>query len=310
MSSIEDARYIFVKVNEYLKRRGNVDLFDLKLVGLTHSVRLENGLYSILTDDVISNINAPDLIIIPSLNGDMITPLSLNLNFNPFLVRFYNQGTEIASLCTGSFILATTGLLKNSICSTHWHYANEFRNFFADIEMVDDRVITDQNGLYTSGGATSYWNLLLHIVEKYTDKETAIWVSKYFALDVKRTSQSLFAIFNGQKNHNDEVVLEIQEYIECNYTKKILVDDLAIRFKVGRRSLERRFRTATHNTILEYIQRVRIEVAKKEFEQSEKNVNEVMYDVGYVNANAFRTAFKKVTTILPLEYRNRYTRKD
>jgi transcriptional regulator GlxA family with amidase domain len=309
MSSVEDARYMFVKVNEHLKSRGNFSVFNIKLVGLTPSVRLENGLYAIVVDDIISNISAPDLIIIPSLNGDMITPLSLNLNFNQYLVRFYNQGTEIASLCTGSFMLATTGLLKNSICSTHWHYANEFRNFFGDIQMVDDRVITERNGLYTSGGATSYWNLLLHLVEKYTDKETAVWVSKYFALDVKRTSQSPFSIFNGQKNHSDSIVLKVQEYIESNYAGRLIIDELASQFKVGRRNLERRFRTATHNSILEYIQRVRIEAAKKGLESRDKNVNDVMYDVGYVNANAFRTAFKKITTILPLEYKNRYCMK-
>jgi transcriptional regulator GlxA family with amidase domain len=308
ISSVEDARYMFSMVNEYLKKSGKSPVFSIKLVGLTNEVVLEKGMYTIKTDAVIHNVPRPDLVIIPSMSGDMITPLALNLNFNPWLISIYQQGTEIASLCVGSFLLAATGLLKENYCSTHWLYANEFRVFFPGIKLVDDKIVTEHNGIYTSGGSTSYWNLLLHLVEKYTDKSTAIWASKYFALDIARNSQSPFAIFNGQKEHSHKDVLEVQEFIEQNYRSKLTVDELAGKFNIGRRSLERRFRKATGNAVVEYVQRVKVEAAKKLLESGRTTVNEVMYDVGYTHISAFRKLFRKVTGMSPVEYRNKHNR--
>lgn len=306
LSSVEDARYMFSIVNDYLKQRGEKPVFNIKLVGLTREVSLEKGRYIVKTDESIhDNPNPrPHLIIIPSLSGDMISPLALNLNFNPWLIKNYQSGAEIASLCTGSFLLASTGLLK--YCSTHWLYANEFRFFFSGVKLVDDKIITEQNGLYTSGGSTSYWNLLLHLVEKYINKETAIWASKYFALDIGRNRQSPFAIFNGQKEHTDREIIGIQEFIEKNYTARLTVNELADQFHMGRRSLERRFKKATCNSVIEYVQRVKIEAAKKQLETGRKTIHEVMFDVGYTNLNAFRNLFKQISGMTPIEYRNKY----
>ncbi|HEX8548040.1 MAG TPA: helix-turn-helix domain-containing protein, partial [Cytophagaceae bacterium] len=169
-------------------------------------------------------------------------------------------------------------------------------------------IITEENKLYSSGGANSYWNLLLHLVEKYTDRETAVLASKYFAIDIDRQSQTTFAIFKGQKNHSDVDIKKAQMHIEANFQEKIGVDELACLVSLGRRSFERRFKQVTNNTVLEYIQRVKIEAAKRSFEQSRKNINEVMFDVGYTDTKAFRTIFKKVTGLTPIEYRNKYNK--
>jgi transcriptional regulator GlxA family with amidase domain len=187
-------------------------------------------------------------------------------------------------------------------------YANEFKAFFPGVKMNSDEVITDHDGIYTSGGSTLYWNLLLHLIEKYTDKETAIWAAKYFALDTSRNSQASFSIFNGQKEHLDSEVLTTQEYIEANYKEKLSVEELATLVCLGRRTFERKFRAATGNTVIEYVQRVKIEAAKKNLEAGRKNVSEVMFDVGYANINAFRKVFRKYTGMSPQQYRERYTR--
>jgi transcriptional regulator GlxA family with amidase domain len=113
-------------------------------------------------------------------------------------------------------------------------------------------------------------------------------------------------MFNGQKEHVDEPIKEAQNYIESMVSERISVGELALRFAIGRRHFERRFKKATNNTPVEYIQRVKIEAAKKHFETSLKNVNEVMYDVGYSDTKAFRTMFKKITGLSPLDYKNRY----
>jgi transcriptional regulator GlxA family with amidase domain len=179
---------------------------------------------------------------------------------------------------------------------------------YPNITVVDGSIITEEERIYSSGGANSYWNLLLHLVEKYTDRETAVLASKYFAIDIDRESQTAFAMFKGQKNHADVEIKKAQEYIENNFKDKISIDDLADYVAVGRRSFERRFRKATHNSVLEYIQRIKIEAAKRSFENGRKNINDVMFDVGYTDTKAFRTTFKKITGLTPIEYRNKYNK--
>jgi len=127
-------------------------------------------------------------------------------------------------------------------------------------------------------------------------------------IDIDRTSQSPFIIFQGQKEHEDEAVKKAQTFIENNFQEKITVDQLADILALSRHSLERRFKQATSNTIIEYIQRVKIEAAKKDFESSRKNINEVMYDVGYTDTKGFRTVFKKVTGLSPAKYRSKYNK--
>ena len=176
------------------------------------------------------------------------------------------------------------------------------------VTLVDQSIITEEQGLYSSGGANSYWNLLLYLVEKYTDRDTAIQASKYFAIDIDRESQAAFMMFKGQKDHEDHAIQQAQTFIEANFQDKITIDNLAELCAIGRRSFERRFRKATNNTVIEYIQRVKIEAAKRSLERSRKNVNEVMFDVGYTDTKAFRDVFKKVTGLTPIEYRNKYNK--
>jgi transcriptional regulator GlxA family with amidase domain len=249
-----------------------------------------------------------DLIFIPAIHGQFLKAVDDNKEFIPWIVQQFNNGAEVASLCIGSFFLAATGLLKGKQCATHWRYANEFRALYPEINLMDDKIITDDNGIYTSGGAYSYLNLLIYMIEKFAGRDVAILISKAFGIDFDRTVQSPFIIFQGQKAHEDETVKQAQEYIEKNFEEKITVDQLAGAFAVGRRSLERRFKKATCNTVTEYIQRVKIEAAKKDLETGRKNVMEVMYDVGYSDVKAFRSIFKKITGLSPIEYRNKYNK--
>jgi transcriptional regulator GlxA family with amidase domain len=208
----------------------------------------------------------------------------------------------------GAFVLAATGLLDGKKCSTHWLFANEFRTMFPDVNLVDNKIVTEQHGIYTSGGANSYWNLLLHLVEKYTNRELAILASKFFVLDIDRNSQSPFTIFKGQKIHEDEEIKKVQEFIEIHFADKISVDELCEKFAIGRRTFERRFKKATNNSVVEYMQRVKIEAAKKQLETGRKTVNEVMFEVAYNDIKAFRELFKKITGLSPIDYRNKYNR--
>ena len=308
VEAIADPRYMFTAVNQFLQAEGKSPLFNVQLVGTKKEIRLANNLFSVHTDSLLKDVKKTDLIFIPALSGDMKTALEANKDLVPWIVDQYKNGAEVASLCIGAFLLASTGLLNGKKCSTHWNSGNEFRNMFPDVELVDGSIITEEHGLYSSGGANSYWNLLLYLVEKYTNRDTAILASKYFAIDIDRESQSAFMLFEGQKGHEDEDILKAQVFIEKNYQDKITVDQLADLLAIGRRSFERRFKRATRNTVVEYIQRVKIEAAKRSFESSRKNINEVMFNVGYTDTKAFRTIFKKITGLTPIEYRNKYNK--
>lgn len=308
MASIVDPRTMFTGVNDFLEAAGKPALFKVQLVGLSKQVKLTNGQFSVHTDALLNNLENTDLIIIPALGGDLKNTVKKNKDFIPWIIEQYKNGAEVASLCVGAFLLASTGLLNGKECSSHWLTANQFRETFPEVNLVDGRIITEQEGLYSSGGATSYWNLLLHLVEKYAGREMAIMASKIYALEIDRKSQSPFAMFNGQKKHEDEPIKQAQVFIENNVTEKISVEDLAVKYCIGRRHFERRFKKATNNTPMEYVQRVKIEAAKKQLEASSKNVNEVMYDVGYADSKAFRTVFKKITGLSPIDYRNKYNK--
>jgi transcriptional regulator GlxA family with amidase domain len=232
----------------------------------------------------------------------------MNRDFIPWIIDQYKHGAEIASLCTGAFLLAATGLIKGRRCSTHWVAADAFKQAFPDVKLEAEKIITDELGIYSSGGAYSFLNLMVYLVEKFCGREMAVFCSKMLEIEIERQSQSPFAIFMGQKTHEDEAIKKAQLYMENNINCKVSVDQLSDMFAISRRNFERRFKKATSNTPVEYLQRVKIEAAKKSLESGRENVNEVMYSVGYSDSKAFRTTFKKITGLSPVNYRNKYNR--
>lgn len=308
LGSIEGPRQLLTGVNSYYASMEKPPLFKIELVGLSHSTPLINGMYTINTDRTIDKLDKTDLIIIPAIDGDLQVALQENKDFLPWITKQYKAGAEVASLCLGAFMLASTGLIDGKKCATHWMAANQFRKMFPAIDLVTEKVVTDENGIYTSGGAYSYLTLVLYIIEKYAGRQAAIFCAKIFAIDIDRESQSPFMMFTGQKEHDDEPIRKTQEFIEQNFQEKITVDALAEKFSLSRRNLERRFKKATANTVVEYIQRVKIEAAKMSLESSRHNVNEVMYDVGYTDTKAFRNTFKRFTGLSPIQYRSKYNR--
>lgn len=309
LQAIADPQYLFAAANQFMSAIGKKPLFDVQLVGLKKEVKLNNGMFSVKTTVLAKDVKKTDLIIIPALFGDMKSAVAQNQKLITWIKEQYHKGTEVASLCVGAFLLASTGLLNGKNCSTHWDFQNEFRIMFPNVEVLDGSIITEEHRIYSSGGANSYWNLLLLLLEKYTDRPTAIFAAKYFAIDIDRESQCAFAMFKGQKNHSDELIKLAQEYIDKNFKEKITIDQLANLVSLGRRSFERRFKLATKNSVLEYINRVKIEFAKRNFEESCKNITEVMFEIGYSDAKAFRTIFKKFTSLTPVEYKHKYNKR-
>ncbi len=300
---------IFTTANTYSKKHGKKELFTIKLAGISGKAEIYKDIFTVTPQVNISAITKTNLIIIPStLIRSYKDAKKENQLLIDWIERQYKHGAEVASMCSGAFLLASSGLLDGRNCSTHWAFADTFRTMFPKVNLQADQLITDENGIYTNGGAYSFLNLAIYLVEKYYDRQTAIYCSKIFQIEIDRNTQSAFTIFTGQKLHGDDMVKEAQAYIESKLDEKISVEDMSSKFAVGRRNFDRRFIKATGNTPVEYSQRVKIESAKKAFETTRKTINEVMYEVGYSDVKAFREVFRKITGMSPLEYRSKYNK--
>lgn len=308
LSSIVGAYKIFSRANAYYKDNGGKPIFNIQLAGISKKVNFYDGLFSVKPHIHIKDISKTDLIIIPSLNHNYKTAIKGNKKLMLWLEEQYKEGAEIASICTGAFLLASTGLLDGKTCSTHWSAADTFRTMFPKVDLQTDQLITDENGIYTNGGAYSFLNLIIYLIEKYYDRPTAIFCAKVFEIEIDRDSQSAFTIFKGQKKHSDELIKKAQTLIENNIQEKLSIEQLSDSLAVGRRNFDRRFIKATGNTPLEYAQRVKVELAKKAFESTRKNINEVMYEVGYSDVKAFREVFRKITGLSPIDYKHKYNK--
>jgi len=307
LTSIDSSHQLFSRVNDFMRYQGKSPFYDIEVVGLAKSIKLSNGLYTISADKTISQIERTDVIVLPLLCGNFKKAIRENEKYTDWLINQYHKGTEVVCLCVGSFYLASTGLLDNRKCAVHWAARNEFKEMFPNIKIIDNSIITDEKGIYTCGGGYSYLNLLLYIFEKHLGREVSVLVSKMFEIDIERRSQNPFMIFIGQKKHGDALVLKVQEFIENNPTESYTVDSICEKFNVGRRTFERKFKKCTGNSILKYIQRVKVEFAKKHLEAGRKTVNEIIFETGYKDIDAFRKVFKKITDLSPVDYRKKYS---
>ena len=298
---------VLEKANEFFTNRGQTPYYHITLAGVHLQQRLHNVSFSLQGVQELDTVKKTDVIILPSFDSRDNFGINSSLDALNWVTAQYKNGAEVASLCTGAFLLAATGLLSGQACSTHWKAEAAFHNLFPELDLQTQQIITDHKGLYTAGGAQSSLNLMLYLVEKYNGREAALYCAKVLQIDIERNSQSPYIIFEGLKGHADTNVLTIQEYIENHIEEKITVDFLADRCAMNRVNFSRRFKRATRMSPIDYIQRVKIEAAKRSLEAGRKNVNEVMFSVGYVDIKAFRTIFKKVTGLSPLEYRSKFS---
>ena len=306
MTSIDSSQQLLNRVNDFLRYQQKAIFYAVDIVGLNRNIKLNHGLYSINVNKTVGEVKKTDVIVIPLLCGDFQKAIQANKKYSEWIISQYHSGAEIVCLCVGSFFLASTGLLNNRKCAIHWAAKEEFKAMYPEVNLIDDKIITDESGIYTCAGGYSYLNLLLYLIEKHLGREMSILASKMFEIDIERKSQNPFIIFIGQKRHRDEGVLHAQEFIESNPTGIFAVEEICTRFGIGRRTFERRFRKCTGNSIAEYMQRVKVEFAKKQLELNRKTINEIIYEVGYNDTDAFRRVFKKYTDLSPIEYRKRF----
>jgi len=224
-----------------------------------------------------------------------------------WLEKCHQQGSTIASYCTGSFLLASCGLLKGKVATTHWRSADLFRRLFPSIRLDFDRMLIDNGDVICTGGSMSYMDLALYLIDKNIGQDIASDCAKLLVFDPVRQKQSPYVTFQAQKNHNDQPVLKAQEWIESHFSNNILIDDLAELVGLGARTFKRRFKQATDETPISYLQRIRVEHAKMRLENTTEAINQIIWHVGYEDLSSFRQLFKRFTGVTPKEYRQKYT---
>ncbi len=219
-----------------------------------------------------------------------------------------DRGAEIASVCTGAFLLAATGLLDGKTATTHWAFADNFQKLYPAVNLKPERIITDEGKLFCSAGFTAGMDMSLYLVEKYCGAQVALESAKIMVYDINRASQSPYSVFRSLKNHNDTAVLGVQIWIENHYSEKFNYQELAKRFGFTKRTLERRFYAATGVTPLNYMRRIRVEASKRLLEESNKSFEEITWEVGYGDGGFFRKVFVEETGLKPMAYRQRFSR--
>lgn len=308
LSAVSGPLDILITTNQILQGMGKPAAFQVELV----SEKLKNiQLHQpaqFICHKTLAEATQTDLAIAPAFNGEPDAILEKNRALVEWIKAMRQVGAEIASLCYGSYFLGEAGLLTGKQCTSHWMTVDDMQQKYREAKVLPDAVITDQEGIYTSGGAFSSLNLILYLVEKFCGREVGVQISKMFSIDMDRVSQAHFAVFQGQRGHNDEEILNAQSYIEKNYHTEISVAQVAEQTHMSKRNFIRRFKKATQNTPLEYMQRVKVEAAKKALEKSGQNISSLMYDIGYNDAKTFRTIFKRITGLTPQDYRSKYSR--
>lgn len=308
LSTITGALDMLEHTNRYLAAQGKPRAFGVTLVGENATNNLLPVAAPYIKYSRYSDLDAADLIIAPAFFGDPDTVFAEQRVLIDWLRDMHGRGFEVASLCSGVYFLGEAGLLTGKCCTAHWRDIEDLRRRYPDTRFLSRMVMTDQDGLYTSGGAFSAFHLVLYLIEKYCGRDMGIWASKMFSLDMDRESQAYFAVFQGQFRHTDEQILNAQEYIDKNYSLPISVEQMALHINMSLRNFIRRFKTATQNTPLEYLQRIRIEAAKKALEVGNPTITSLMYDTGYQDIKTFRKVFKRITGLTPIEYRKKYSR--
>jgi transcriptional regulator GlxA family with amidase domain len=248
----------------------------------------------------------PDLVLLPAFTtNDLAKTIDSNKMYIPWLQKQFKAGAEIASFCTGAYLFAESGLLNGKLATTHMDACPDFMVSFPSVFVKPGRTITIDERCYTSGGATFSFHLLIFLIQKHLGNELAISVSKIFAVDLNRYQQSYFSTFRPDYSHSDEMVKKIQRSIETNYLTITTIEEVTKELPASRRNIVRRFKQVTGVPPIEYLQHIRVEKAKRQLEQTNLNISEIINETGYTDPKSFRKVFLKLVGMTPLEYRNK-----
>jgi len=293
--------------NSQHKSRDESDLFEIEII--TETGEAANGFskFPIQAHRSIKTKSRFDLIYVPGFVGDFEELLSKQKNVIKWLKRQYQDGIMLTAACNGNFLLAESGILKGKRATTHWSLIDAFRKRYKEITLEPEKIIVDNGSIISAAGVTAYFNLALFLVERYGSKELALTTAKVFLVDSGRKLQTPYQMYQVPKNHGDEEIVHVQDWLEANYNEKITLEKMAHVCNLGEKTLVRRFKKVTGETPLAYLQKLRIENAKRLLESKKVSFNEITWRVGYNDISSFHKVFKLETGLTPIEYRSKFS---
>lgn len=298
-------------LNEEVEPRFNVQIASLGGVDIRCSNRLIMQAHS-----DIQEVTECDLLLIPTIGDSIDKVLSQNSDLIPHIKRLANTKADIASNCSGAFFLAKAGLLDGKVATTHWGYANKFKADFPLVDLQENQFVTqsknqskEQSGnIFCAAGGSAFYDLGLLLIERYCGREISTQVAKTQIIDSKRGNQNSYTNVTLHKPHSDQLVQQVQEFIEENFRQAIQVSHLAAMVNITPRTLNRRFQSCVAMRPIEYIQAVRIEQAKRLLELGDVTIKSLAEQVGYDDISSFTRLFKRATELTPKEYQDKFSR--
>ncbi|WP_340680048.1 helix-turn-helix domain-containing protein [Paraglaciecola sp.] len=256
----------------------------------------------------IEDVKQTDLLLVPTIGGSLLNVIADNRALLPHIKRHFDLGADIASNCSGAFFLAEAGILNGKEATTHWGYAELFRKRYPEVKLCAEKLITSQHNIYCAGGGMAWFDLALLLIERYCGHDVATTTAKAHVIDLSRGEQAAYASIRAKKYHQDPDVLFVQEWLEANYVNPVQIGHLCELVNLTSRTLNRRFKQATEQNPLEYLQILRIEAAKKLLEKSHDNAQRIVNHVGYDDLSSFTRLFKKHTGLSPSQYAKKFKR--
>ncbi|MBT0586394.1 GlxA family transcriptional regulator [Alteromonas oceanisediminis] len=251
----------------------------------------------------LDHVESASIVLVPTIGGDISYVLEQTRGLLPELIRLHRAGSDIASNCTGAFILANSGLLDHKLATTHWGYAERFGQQFPQVNLQPNQLITEDERIFCAGGGMAWYDLVLRLIERYCGHHVASETAKSHVIDAARGHQAAYAPLQRRKFHHDAEILALQNYLEQHLAEATSVEHMAQLTALSTRTLMRRFKRATGKTPQLYVQELRVEQAKRLLDSTPMPIAAIVQSVGYEDLSSFNRLFKRITGLSPGFYR-------
>ena len=258
----------------------------------------------------ISSIDSTDIVVVPSI---VLPRGGWQKGRYPRLVAWlkamHERGTVLCSACSGIFLLAETGLFDGRDATVHFGYAREFAAAYPAVTIHPERVLVvsgRHENLVSSGASTSWHDLVLYLIARYAGATTAQEVARMFALQWHHDGLAPYIVFEGRTDHGDGEIASAQQWLAKHFSVANPVEEVIRRSRLAERTFKRRFVAATGLAPIAYVQRLRVEDAKRRLERTAASIDEISWRVGYEDAAFFRRLFRRTTGLAPGAYRKRF----
>lgn len=284
--------------------------FRIEIVGeKTGPLELASGV-PIQVQRPVADIKTTDIVIVPSV---LLRPEGWKKGRYPGLVDWlrtmYDGGAVLCSACSGIFLLAETGLFDGKEATVHFGYAGAFAAAYPAVPVHPERVLIISGAreeLVSSGASTSWHDMALYLIARYAGATAAQEVARLYALQWHQEGLTPYIVFEGKRDHGDGDIKSAQQWLDTHFSVAHPVEEMIKRSRLAERTFKRRFTQATGLTPLAYVQRLRIEDAKRRLERTEAPIDKISWQVGYEDAAFFRRLFKRTTGMAPGAYRKRF----